>query len=54
MRCALLIYRQPGAAESLSERERKAGHRDYQELRRHPAVMIVGQSTPPGGCSGPR
>ena len=38
MQYALLIYRQPGAAEALSEQEREASHRDYQELRRHPAV----------------
>ena len=38
MQYALLIYRQPGVAEALSEQERKADHQDYLELRKLPAV----------------
>jgi hypothetical protein len=38
MQYALLIYRQPGAAEALGEQEREAGHREYLELRKLPAV----------------
>jgi hypothetical protein len=38
MQYALLIYRQPGVAEALSEQEREADHQDYLELRKLAAV----------------
>jgi hypothetical protein len=38
MQYALLIYSQPGAAEALSDQEREANHREYQELRKLPQV----------------
>ena len=38
MQYALLIYRQPGVAETLSEQEREADHREYLALRELPAV----------------
>jgi hypothetical protein len=38
MQYALLIYRQPGVAETLSEQEQEADHREYLALRKLPAV----------------
>lgn len=38
MQYALLIYHLPGAAEALSDQEREANHREYQELRKRPEV----------------
>ena len=38
MQYALLIYRQPGVAEALSEQEQEADHREYMALRKLPAV----------------
>ena len=38
MQYALLIYRQPGVAETLSEQEQEADHREYMSLRKLPAV----------------
>jgi hypothetical protein len=38
MQYALLIYRQPGDAEALSEQEREANHREYLEIKKLPQV----------------
>ena len=38
MQYALLIYRQPGVAEALSEQEQEADHRECMALRKLPAV----------------
>jgi hypothetical protein len=38
MQYALLIYRQPGGAEALSDQEREASHREYLEIRNLPEV----------------
>jgi hypothetical protein len=38
MQYALLIYRQPGAAQALSDQEREADHREYLEIRKLPEV----------------